>query len=144
MFLSSTCEPLDPGCCYQPGLKKHTYPIYSPPPGHVQHSVSTHCSSFWQHTGSREHSVKAEGEPSPRQRHLWATSGKTSLMICDRFKRLHIIRDVLSDGCRSSEMSCHGHLAWLEMTITWSFGLKLRDVQGFDFLRCLSLYYIFS
>jgi len=49
--------------------------------------------------------VKAEGEPSPRRRHLWATSGKTSVMICDRSKRLQIITDVLLDGCRSSEMS---------------------------------------
>ena len=39
------------------------------------------------------------------ERHLWATSGKTSLMTCDRSKRLQIIRDVLPDGCRSSETS---------------------------------------
>src|SRR5665811_1124847 len=45
VFLLRDCELLDQH--YHDHFVSHMDPIYSPPPGHVQHSVSTHCSSFW-------------------------------------------------------------------------------------------------
>ena len=65
-----------PGWCYQPGLKKHTDRVF----------LSTVCEPLIR---VRPHHF-SRSEPA-----FDPSSGKTSLMICNRLERSQIIRDVL-------------------------------------------------